>query len=271
MFDAEMHAASVARLQMETDLRAAVAGNQLRLAYQPIIRVADGRLTGFEALLRWRHPTRGDIPPTDFIGVAEDTGVIVRIGHWTLGEVCRRLSLLNRGRASPVSISVNLSDREFLQPGLVDDIARALDEHGVPPGALHIELTERMLMTHSSVAAQVLPRLRAAGVKLMLDDFGTGQSSLSRLERLPVDALKLDYSFIRGMDTNHVRGGIVRAVIGLAHDLGIKVIAEGVERPEQLALLSEARCDFAQGYLFSEALEERSVSPMLEREAWLPA
>ena len=271
MFDAEMHTTSVARMQLETDLRTAVNENQLRLAYQPIIRVADGRLGGFEALLRWRHPTRGDVAPADFIDAAEETGLIVRIGQWTLGEVCRRLALLNRGRASPVSISVNLSDREFLQAGLVDEIERALDTHRVPRGALHIELTERMLMTHTSMAAQVLPRLRAAGVKLLLDDFGTGQSSLSRLERLPVDGLKLDYSFIRGMETSRVRGGIVRAVVGLAHELGIKVIAEGVERAEQLALLSAAGCDYAQGYLFSEALDERSVSPMLAREAWLPA
>ncbi len=271
MFDAEMHASSVARMQLETDLRAAVGGNQLRLAYQPIIRVADGRLAGFEALLRWRHPTRGNIPPADFISVAEETGLIVRIGRWTLGEVCRRLSVLNHNRASPVSISVNLSDREFLQPGLVNEIEYALREHGVRPETLHIELTERMLMAHTSIATEVLPRLREIGVKLMLDDFGTGQSSLSRLERLPVDALKLDYSFIRGMDTNRVRGGIVRAVVGLAHDLDIKVVAEGVESAEQLNLLRAAGCDFAQGYLFSEALEDRSVSPMLAREAWLPA
>lgn len=271
MFDAEMHTNMVARMQLETDLRAAVGGNQLRLAYQPIIRVADGKLAGFEALLRWRHPTRGNIPPAEFIGVAEETGMIVGIGQWTLGEVCRRLAVLNRGRASPVSISVNLSDREFLKAGLVDEIGCALREHGVPLGSLHIELTERMLMTHASIAAEVLPRLRAAGVKLMLDDFGTGQSSLSRLEHLPIDALKLDYSFICDMETNRVRGGIMRAVVGLAHDLGIKVIAEGVESAEQLALLREAGCDYAQGFLFSEALEERSVSPMLAREAWLPA
>ncbi|MEX0899410.1 MAG: EAL domain-containing protein [Gammaproteobacteria bacterium] len=271
MFDAEMHTSSVARLQLETDLRAAVGGNQLRLVYQPIIRVAGGHLAGFEALLRWRHPTRGNIPPADFIGVAEETGMIVRIGQWTLREVCRRLAALNCNRSTPVSISVNLSDSEFLQPRLVEEIELALREHGVPSGSLHIELTERMLMVHASTAAEVLPRLRAAGVKLMLDDFGTGQSSLSRLERLPVDGLKLDYSFIRGMETSRARGGIVRAVVGLAHDLGIKVVAEGVERAEQLALLSAAGCDYAQGYLFSEALEERNVSPMLAREAWLPA
>ena len=271
MFDAEMHTAMVSRMRLETDLRVAVDENQLRLAYQPIVRIDDGEVAGFEALLRWRHPTRGPLLPGEFIAAAEESGVIVTIGRWALGEVCRRLAVLNRGRDRPVSISVNLSDREFLQPGLVDDIARALRESGAAPETLHLELTERMLFTSARIETDLLPRLKALGVRLMIDDFGTGYSSLSRLQRLPVDTLKIDHSFINDLGASRESDEIVRTIVRLAHDLGISVIAEGVERDAQLRLLRDVGCDFAQGYLFSKPVDERRVSPMLARAAWLPA
>ena len=271
MFDAEMHTAMVSRMRLETDLRVAVDENQLRLAYQPIVRIADGEVAGFEALLRWRHPTRGPLLPGDFIAAAEETGMIVSIGRWTLGEVCRRLALVNRGRTQPVSISVNLSDREILQPGLVDEIARALRESGAAPDTLHLELTERMVFTSGRVERELLPRLKAIGVRLMIDDFGTGYSSLSRLQRLPIDTLKIDHSFVNDLGSNRESDEIVRTIIRLAHELGIGVVAEGVERDAQLRLLRDAGCDFAQGYLFSKPVDERRVSPMLARAAWLPA
>ena len=271
MFDTEMHAAAVTRMQLESDLHDAVAKQQLRLAYQPIVRVDDCSLVAFEALLRWRHPTRGLLLPGEFVGAAEETGMIVPIGRWTLAEACRRLASLNEGRSDPVGISVNLSDREFLHPGLVADIESALTKSGAAPASLHLELTERMLMAHPRFEAELLPRLRELGVRLMIDDFGTGHSSLSRLQNLHVDTLKLDHSFIGGLGERRHAAKVVRAIVRLAHDLGVTVVAEGVERPYELEVLREAGCDYAQGYLFSKPIDERAVTPMLERAAWLPA
>ena len=271
MFDTEMHAAAVLRMQLESDLHDAVAKRQLRLAYQPIVRVDDCSLVAFEALLRWRHPTRGLLLPGEFVGAAEETGMIVPIGRWTLAEACRRLASLNADRREPIGISVNLSDKEFLHPGLVADIEYALTESGATPESLHLELTERMLMAHPRFEAELLPRLRALGVRLMIDDFGTGHSSLSRLQNLHVDTLKLDHSFIGGLGERRHGAKVVRAIVRLAHDLGVTVVAEGVERAHELEVLREAGCDYAQGYLFSEPLDERAVTPTLARAAWLPA
>lgn len=271
MFDADMHAAMVARMHVETDLRHAIDGDQLRLVYQPIVEVDTGALSGFEALLRWRHPTRGVVLPGEFIDIAEETGMIVPIGRWVIREVCARLATMNAGRSRPLSVSVNLSDREFLHAGLVDEIEAALDDSGAQPAWLHLELTERMLLAHTRMETEILPRLKELGVRVMIDDFGTGYSSLSRLARLPIDALKIDYSFIRDLSRSAGSGEIVRAIVALAHNLGISVVAEGVERPDQLALLREIGCDHAQGYLISQPLDDRRVEPVLLRECWLPA
>ncbi|MCA1799544.1 MAG: EAL domain-containing protein, partial [Xanthomonadaceae bacterium] len=270
MFDADMHAAMVERMQVETDLHRAVDDGELRLVYQPIVDVTTGALSGFEALMRWRHPVRGLVMPSEFIAVAEDTGMIVPMGRWMIGEVCRRLATINRGRKQPLSISVNLSDKEFLQPGLVDAVADALRANAVAPELLHLELTERMLLAHARMETEILPRLKELGVRVMIDDFGTGYSSLSRLARLPIDALKIDYSFIRELVRDGGSSEIVRAIVALAHNLGISVVAEGVEREEQLALLREIGCDRAQGFLFSRPLDDRRVAPVLLRECWFP-
>lgn len=267
LFDSGMHSVMVSRLELESDLRRALAEDQLRVVYQPIVDLRDGDLDGFEALLRWQHPERGTILPGAFIHVAEETGLVVPIGRWLIREVVAKLAVLNRNRARPVSVSINLADREFLHPDLVDDLRQVLDAAALPEGVLHLELTERMLMTHGR--NDVLPRLKALGVRLSIDDFGTGWSSLSRLHQLPIDALKIDHSFVSELSGHADSGEIVRTIVALAHNLGISVVAEGVERPEQLRMLRDLGCEFAQGFLLSHPLEAAGVGPVLQRSDWL--
>lgn len=269
MFDSDMHTVMVSRLEVETGLRQALEGDQFRLAYQPIIDLRSGRATAFEALLRWRHPVKGTIAPGDFIPVAEETGLIVPIGRWVLAEACKRIRALNRNSEGPVAVSVNLSDREFLQPGLFNAIKSVLSDTGVPAGCLHLELTERMLLDHEHVESDLLPRLKELGVRVMIDDFGTGYSSLSRLQRLPIDSLKIDHSFVSDLDTNEDSAEIVRTIVALAHNLGIGVVAEGVERPSQLEIVRGLGCEYAQGYLFARPVDERRVAGLLDRDDWL--
>lgn len=267
LFDSGMHSVMMSRLELESDLRRALAEDQFRVVYQPIVDLRDGALDGFEALLRWQHPERGTILPGEFINIAEETGLVVPIGRWLIREVVAKLAKLNRDRDRPVSVSVNLADREFLSPDLVEDLRQVLDDASLPEGVLHLELTERMLMTHGR--DDILPRLKALGVRIAIDDFGTGWSSLSRLHQLPIDALKIDHSFVSELSGQTDSGEIVRTIVSLAHNLGIVVIAEGVERPEQLRMLRDLGCEYAQGFLLSRPLDAAGVAPVLQRSDWL--
>ena len=250
LFDEAMRDRSVERLVMENALRRAPERGQLRVLYQPIVRLDDGALIGAEALVRWAHPERGLLEPAQFIPLAEDTGVIVAIGRWVLDEACREAARWT-GNGKRPSVSVNLSARELPRPDLVDAVAEALRESGLDPDRLWLEITESVLMDDADLAVEALGRLRELGLHLAVDDFGTGYSSLSYLRRFPVDSLKVDRSFVAGLQEDPGDAAIVEAVVSMAHSLHLSVIAEGVETDAQLKRLRGLGCEAAQGYYFA--------------------
>jgi EAL domain-containing protein (putative c-di-GMP-specific phosphodiesterase class I) len=251
-----MHERAVERLQLETDLRRAIERDEFRLQYQPIVSLRDYHVIGFEALLRWQHPERGLLWPNAFLTVAEDTGLITRIDHWVLREACgqARRWQTQFPRDSPVSISVNVSAKGFGQPDIVQQVANTLKESGLDAHHLRLEVTESVAMADAERARLTLIELKALGVRLSLDDFGTGYSSLSYLQRFPVDTLKIDQSFVAGMDQNDECREIIRTILNLARTLGLDVIAEGTETAEQANYLAGLDCQFGQGYFFSRPL-----------------
>jgi EAL domain-containing protein (putative c-di-GMP-specific phosphodiesterase class I) len=259
VFDERMRHASSDRLATEQGLRHAVAGEQLRLLFQPEVTVAGGRIIGAEALVRWEHPMRGTVSPAEFIPVAEETGIIVPLGEWVLHETCRVARLVNDERArtgragdrDPLVIWANLSPRQLSGSDVVAAVEQALERSGADPATLGLEVTESALMLDAEVAVDVLLRLKELGVHLAIDDFGTGYSSLSYLRRLPIDVVKIDQSFIAGLEHNAEDAAIVAAVTGLIHTLGLRSLAEGVETEAQLRALDDLHCELAQGYLFS--------------------
>jgi diguanylate cyclase (GGDEF)-like protein len=266
LFEPSMSDQTLERLDLESDLRAAIERAELRLHYQPIVTLGDGAIVGFEALLRWQHPRRGIVPPLSFIPMAEETGLIVPIGRWVLETACRtaarwRRAAVKAGRTPP-SVSVNLSARQFNSDELVDDVTRILAETRLEPTALELEITESVVMDQSEAGVRALRQLRDLGVHLVLDDFGTGYSSLSYLKHLPLDTIKVDRSFVAGLDGSADRS-IVDAVIALAHGLGIGVVAEGIETASQLERLRELGCDLGQGYLFSRPVPADRVARLL--------
>jgi diguanylate cyclase (GGDEF)-like protein/PAS domain S-box-containing protein len=263
VFDTEMRNRAVARLQLETDLRRALERSEFRLFYQPIISLVTGHVSGVEALLRWPHWDRGLVYPADFIPVAEETGLIVPMGEWALREACRQLAEWHATIETPVplTMAVNLSGRQFLQPDLASQIERILAETGVAASSLKLEITESTIIENITQIVELLLRLKELGVKVAIDDFGTGYSSLSYLQRLPIDSLKVDRSFVSCMTRDGME--IVRAIVGLAHNLGLDVVAEGVETPEQLAQLQSLGCEFGQGHLFSTAVDACHIPAML--------
>jgi diguanylate cyclase (GGDEF)-like protein/PAS domain S-box-containing protein len=244
------------RFETETGLRKAIDEHQLVLHYQPIISLADNCICGFEALVRWNHPERGLIPPSEFIPVAEGSDLIVLLGRWVLIEACRQMAEWQRKFSShPVlAISVNVSARQLTDSRLVEDVRFALAESGLNPESLALEVTESSIMGNADETLATLNRLKAMNVRLEIDDFGTGYSSLSYLQRLPFDSLKIDRSFVRGLGDGSGSRDIVRAILELAHSLRLKVIAEGVETEEQLDSLHKLGCDFIQGFLFSRPI-----------------
>ena len=260
MFDSEMHARAVSQLQLETDLRRALDREEFRIHYQPIYSLVSGRVTGFEALVRWQHPQRGTVLPEDFVTAAEDTGLIVLIGRAVLREACRQIRewQIHYPHES-LTVSVNLSAKQFRQPDLVEQIARVLTAWDLAPSSLRLEITESAIIENSTAAIEALTRLRALGVKVDLDDFGTGYSSLSYLHKFEMDALKIDRSFIANIGAQGENAEIVRTIINLARDLDMDVVAEGVERPEQVAILRTLGCELVQGYLFSPPLTPEAV------------
>jgi diguanylate cyclase (GGDEF)-like protein/PAS domain S-box-containing protein len=249
LFQSDAHDRAVRHLRTGNELHRALERGELRLHYQPIVSLEDGKVSGFEALLRWEHPRRGLVQPDDFVGLAEETGLVVPIGSWALEEACRQAATWHLAGA-PLSISVNLSPRQLAEPTLPEDVARVLQATGIDPGALWLEITENTLMRDAESAVRTLSALRSLGVHLAVDDFGTGYSSMSYLKRFPVQALKVDRTFVDGIGREPEDSAICTAVVSLAHALGLRAVAEGVETPEQLAELRTLGCELAQGFLF---------------------
>ena len=270
LFHPSLHSHAVHLLTLENDLRHAIDRNELQLFFQPIIFLKSGRIAGFEALVRWRHPRRGLLGPVEFITLAEETGLIGQIGAWVLEEACRRMrDWQKRYPSDPqLTVSVNLSIRQFNQIDLVTEIVETLTRSGWRGGRLKLELTETALMQNATRAAHILHQLKAADIDVSLDDFGTGYSSLSYLHALPFDTLKIDKSFVAGM-AERSKLEIVRAILLLAHNLKMDVVAEGVETIEQLAQLRALDCEYAQGYLFAPPLDAEAAEKLLsENRKW---
>jgi EAL domain-containing protein (putative c-di-GMP-specific phosphodiesterase class I) len=250
---------------METDLRRALEREELVLFYQPIVSLASGRLEGFEALLRWKHPEKGLVLPNSFIPLAEETGLIVPIGWATLQQACRQIQTWRSScrAARDLSISVNISGKEFDQPDLVTRVSKTLDESHLEPQSLRLEMTESMIMKDAEAAVDTLHTLRGVGVQLHIDDFGTGYSSLSYLQRLPTHAIKIDRSFVHGMSNGNGQSEIIGTIVSLARNLNMGVSAEGLETAEQLEQLRTMDCELGQGYLFSRPLDATSAGSLI--------
>jgi diguanylate cyclase (GGDEF)-like protein len=268
VFDHGMHARAVSRLQLESDLRQAIENNEFCVYYQPIVSLQTGRLAGFEALVRWNHPRRGLVSPADFIPVAEETGLIVPIGQWVLNEACAQVRQwqLDSPSHRNLSLSVNLSARQVAQPDLLDRIKEALATSKLNPHCLKLEITESVVMENAEAAALMFKQLRSLGVQLSIDDFGTGYSSLSYLHRFPLNYLKIDRSFVSRLTTDN-DNAIVRTISTLARNLGMEVIAEGIETEEQYQQLKMLGCEYGQGFLFSRPVNNDSVHHLLSQDA----
>jgi EAL domain-containing protein (putative c-di-GMP-specific phosphodiesterase class I) len=254
------------RVTLSSELRDAIAAGQLFLLYQPEIEIDTGRITGVEALVRWRHPERGVLEPDLFIPVAEKSGLILALGHWVLLEACRQARAWLDAGVAPAAVAVNLSALQFKRPiELENDITAVLAEMGLPPERLELELTESVLMGVSREHNDVLQRLRQRGIRLAIDDFGTGYSSLNYLRRFPADRIKIAQDFVSQIVDEPGSAAIVRATLGLARELGISVVAEGVESEEQLALLRSWGCREAQGFHFARPLTPAELVPLLRK------
>jgi diguanylate cyclase (GGDEF)-like protein len=272
MFDRAMHAEALTRLQIESDLRHAFDREEFFLQFQPIILLSDGSVSGVEALVRWRHFERGIVSPATFVPVAEDTGLIVPLGRWVLREACRQArSWQQQFEATrPFTVSVNLSVREFAQPDLARTVAAILEETELPADHLKLEITESAIIGQKHPAIETVEQLRQLGVGIHLDDFGTGYSALSYLHRLPLDAVKVDRAFTSAIDTEERPLHVVRAIISLAHAIGLEVVAEGVATPQQLRLLRSMGCDQAQGFLFARPGDPAEIEALLSKQrTWL--
>jgi diguanylate cyclase (GGDEF)-like protein len=265
VFDARMHANILDKMQLEADLRKAIEHREFVLYYQPIMDLKSQRLTGFEALVRWNHPTRGLVYPMEFIPLAEESGLINGIGDWILREACSELKQFQARHPMdpPLTMSVNISSKQFAQPDLVTRVAGHVAETGIDPRRLALEITESMIMANIDDAAKVMARLREMGIQIHIDDFGTGHSSLSYLHRFPVSALKIDRSFISKLSADGANRQIVQSIISLASSLHVEVIAEGVELEHQLSNVRELHCGYGQGYLFARPMARDAV------DAWV--
>ena len=265
IFDKAMHARAINLLQMETDMRRALERGEFILHYQPIVSLDDFRLRGFEALVRWQHPERGFISPMDFIPVAEETGMIVPLGEWVMREACSQMHRWQKcfPLDHPLFVTVNLSSKQFTQATLISTFASILQETGVKPQSVKLEITESVVMENVDTATDMLRQLRSLGVQLAIDDFGTGYSSLSYLHRFPIDTLKIDRSFVTRMSENNENTEIVRTIVVLAQNLGMDVVAEGVETNEQLVILQKLGCENGQGYFFSKPVNSDGAEKII--------
>lgn len=266
IFNQEMHDQVTRRLQLETELRLAYERREFSVFYQPIMHLSTNELIGFEALIRWNHPERGMVMPADFIPVAEETGIIVPIGEWVMEEGCRQIREWQQRypEKANLTISINLSCKQFIQLDLAERVQKILQKTGLDARNLRLEVTESHVMENSRIAINIMNDLRTLGVRLSIDDFGTGYSSLSYLQRLPIDYLKIDRSFINLMNSNHENSEIIRAIVMLAKNLGMDVIAEGIETEEQAERLINLECAFGQGYLYSKPTDSATAERILE-------
>ena len=251
-FTKTMNESAVARLAIENDLREALKEGQFELYYQPKIELLSGKLAGLEALIRWNQPGRGFVSPMQFIPVAEETGLIGNIGEWVLRRVCDQICEWDLLGLPPVSIAVNLSPRQLIEGRITETISRILDETATPASRIVLEITETVMMHEIKRSASILDELRKLGLQIAIDDFGTGYSSLAYLKRLPINSIKIDRSFVRDVTTDPDDAAITNTIIIMGHNLGLKVVAEGVETQEQLEFLREHGCDEIQGFLISE-------------------
>jgi EAL domain-containing protein (putative c-di-GMP-specific phosphodiesterase class I) len=269
LFEPAMHEGVLARLELRADLQRAIASDQLELHYQPVVRLGDGRVSGVEALLRWRHPERGLVPPDQFIPFAEEMGLIVPIGRWVLREGCRQARELNDmlPGGPPLTMAVNLSVKQLQHSDIVGDVRDALERADLEPGCLTLEITETVMMTDTDLVVQRLKELKELGVRLAMDDFGTGYSSLSYLSRFPVDVLKMDRSFLAA-GASPEASGLATAVVALGQTLSLEVVAEGIEFPEQWETLRELGCGLGQGFYFARPMPpEEAVEYLRSKQA----
>lgn len=265
LFERAMHDRAVRLQVLETELRRAIERKEFRVFYQPIVSLATGRITGFEALVRWLRPETGFVSPGDFIPLAEATGLVIPIDRWVWGEAARQLKELQQRfpREPPLSVSVNLSTKQLREADLLDEVARVLERSALPAMSFRLEITESMMMEDTALTAGILARLKTLDVRLLLDDFGTGYSSMSYLHELPIDVLKVDRSFVSRLGVEPKHSEIVRTIITLAHGLEMDVVAEGIETQGQLASLRQLGANYGQGYLFSKPVPADALEPLL--------
>jgi diguanylate cyclase (GGDEF)-like protein/PAS domain S-box-containing protein len=278
IFEPSMNAAAPERFSLEADLWRATRRGEFRLCYQPQVELGSGRLIGMEALIRWQHPSRGLVSPAEFIPLAEESGLILQIGRWVLAEACRQARTWQDRLANPPAVTVNLSARQFRDPNLVGDVAHVLESSGLRPRHLTLEITETVVMEDAEATVATLHQLKELGVQVAVDDFGKGYSSLSYLKRFPVDTLKIDKEFVGGIGRNQCDTAISTSVVSLAHAFGLRVVAEGIERIEQLRHLRTLGCELGQGYFFSAPLSADVADRLIESwghvppgtDTWLP-
>ncbi len=265
VFDTEALRSVQAELQLESDLLVAIERGEFLLFYQPIVSLSSNQILGFEALVRWQHPVLGLLPPVEFVPIAEKIGFIVPLGNWVVREACRQLKVWQNELPNPrdLWVAVNLSSAQLSHPGLVDDVDKALRDAELEPRCLTLELTESLAMENPAAVQTLLMQLRAKGVRVSVDDFGTGHSALAYLRQLPLDVLKVDRSFVRGIETNKDMKSILAAVTAMTRELGLQLVAEGVEKNEQLELLRSLNCDSGQGYLFSKPVDGQTAVTLL--------
>ncbi len=265
IFDRDMHQSAVALLKLETELRRSVHRGEFEMNYQPIVSLANGRIVGFEGLVRWRHPERGIVLPNNFIAIAEETGLIVPIGWWVLRESCKQTCIWQNlfPKDPPLWVSVNMSGKLFMRSTMVDELLGILEDTGLPPRNLRLEVTENVVMDHADLAVRNLMELRALGVQLSIDDFGTGYSSLSYLQRFHYDSLKIDRSFVSQLGSPGDSRAIVETILNLANNLGIGVVAEGIETADQVDRLRRMQCPHGQGYWFSRPLNVTAAEELM--------
>ena len=267
IFDSHMHSQAMAALQLETDMRKAIENQELQIYYQPIVLLKTAKIAGFEALLRWEHPDLGFVSPTEFIPIAEETGLIIPLGEWVIREACKQLHLWQlQFPSAEITMSVNFSSKQLAQTNIVESIKDILNEYDLQPKHIHLELTESVLVENCQAINQTLKQLKSLGLILCLDDFGTGYSSLSYLHRFPIDILKIDRSFVMGMtsdDDNNSKIEIIQTILALAKNMKMDVVAEGVETQEQLTKLKALKCQHGQGYFFSKAVDSKAIESLL--------
>ncbi len=268
VFDEAMHTRAEGRMRLESDLRAAIAAHQFRVYYQPVVQLTTRRIVSFEALLRWDHPTQGLISPYRFIDAAEDTGILVSIGHWLILQACRQLKEweVNNSSGQPTNITVNISARQFADARLANDVQDALQQTGIDPSRLQLEMTENVAAADPKLTITVLSHLKHMGIGVILDDFGTGSTSLRGLREFPLDALKIDRSLVREMQSDRAASDIVELIIAMAHKMNLRAVAEGIETSRQFERLLELGCECGQGYYFSQPLESKAALQFMRQQ-----